>query len=497
MASLPPTQFVPGHLCTIFEHPKGSRPEKNILNHRLFNEHPNFKSPRALRRSFHFERKDGTSFTMAFFNTDESHDALYRLTDILQEAKSQDAKSGSILNGATLNWHLGAADGPATVGGPGAWPVAPKGLGGVDLSTLASQVPTPTGNKAPVNVVILDTAPTHRALKKAYDVLNDNDPGHLFCGLYNKLEVFHAGDLGVSLPNEARLISHDYRMPDHGLFVAGIIHQIYPDANLFLLQVLSDYGIGTLEGLAQALYSIAYPVAHPLNPLAVNNPFAGAENLIINCSLNARLPRASVAGAGNSPLAAAHGDFQALKVSGMATQTLDNCVPPIEEIFKWLGQLKANIEVPILAAAGNDGIAGSERPISRYPASLANVIGVGALDASHAPAVYSNLADVPTAEGLITFGGSIDPTKTRELVDGVEYTTSDTEGMRGVYIGAFPDGTPNETGYGMWAGTSFSTPVITGLVAKLIASQPNASVADLKQALVTGNQTPQGENVVG
>jgi hypothetical protein len=43
-----------------------------------------------------------------------------------------------------------------------------------------------------------------------------------------------------------------YRMTDHGLFVAGIIHTIAPQAELHLIEVLNPYGVGDLESITRA-----------------------------------------------------------------------------------------------------------------------------------------------------------------------------------------------------------------------------------------------------
>ena len=49
------------------------------------------------------------------------------------------------------------------------------------------------------------------------------------------------------------LNQHEYPMPDHGLFVAGIIHSIAPKAQIHLIEGLNTYGVGTFETFANAI----------------------------------------------------------------------------------------------------------------------------------------------------------------------------------------------------------------------------------------------------
>ena len=121
--------------------------------------------------------------------------------------------------------------------------------------------------------------------------------------------------------------------------------------------------------------------------------------------------------------------------------------------------------------------------LPRYPAAAPGVIGVGALSGEGVDlASYSNFCDEPPSEGFMTLGGE----------PGTE------NGILGVYIHEFPvdNGSndpdyhveqpqpghlrgpadyspdlseiqynPNLFGWAWWAGTSFATPIISGLLA--------------------------------
>jgi subtilisin family serine protease len=68
-------------------------------------------------------------------------------------------------------------------------------------------------------------------------------------------------------------------------------------------------------------------------------------------------------------------------------------------------------------------------------------------------ASYSNLADRPKFTGVTTFGGE----------------PGEGSGALGLYLGKFPCGEANCTKWAWWAGTSFATPIFTGIVAAVLS----------------------------
>lgn len=245
-----------------------------------------------------------------------------------------------------------------------------------------------------------------------------------------------------------KFIDHDYEMHDHGLFVAGIIHSLAPHAELHLFQVLNRYGIGDLEIIGETLAKV----------------FSQFEDshLVVNLSLNYSIP-----------LERAH-----TKIGKTHTKLGRELVPDtfgeefLETKVSWLYRAAKPAELMcdmfydrkfgIIAAAGNDyddQEPGSPRPIARYPAAFDNVVGVGALTRSFNAASYSNLADRPPKDGITTLGGEKGP----------------GNGVLGTYIGEFPGNDPetnsplNNSGWAWWSGTSFATPIISGLVAAVFS----------------------------
>jgi subtilisin family serine protease len=163
-------------------------------------------------------------------------------------------------------------------------------------------------------------------------------------------------------------------------------------------------------------------------------------------------------------------------------QRIAKLVSPLDRIcglFEYpnldqFGQPNRYPHVGVVAAAGNDRKPDSPWPPARYPAAHPSVLGVGALKHDGDPTEYSNRADIPPRDGIVTFGG-----------DSQGVYSDQTNGVVGAYIGSFPDGSPNHDGLASWAGTSFAAPRISGSIAALMsAGHTFASALDQLRGIV-------------
>jgi hypothetical protein len=373
----------------------------------------------------------------------------------------------------SLNWMFSA--GPESgigTGGPGAPPVLYNGPLG-SLPVLAPAFNLGTLKAAPkegagVKVVILDTAWPSELLKKAYqDRIGNPVPGAVPNALVAELLHPAAGVLRVihmpDDPDRVRLAwleleSHPYPMPDHGLFVAGIIHTLAPAAKLVLVEVLNHRGVGDLISINRGLNAVA-----EAENAEIEGPLSG-ERLLINCSLCMDLP------------------FTLTKDGSEEMLAIEEVLAEPESINSWLVQeslvMRRIVNVlysqghKIVAAAGNESTNPADRPQALFPAAFASVLGVGALPrqaSGQSVSSYSNLSDTPPPRGIVTLGGE----------------GGASNGVLGVYLGQEPplspsssvilgqlpsqtlvEPDPTTSGWAWWAGTSFATPIVTGVLAR-------------------------------
>jgi hypothetical protein len=461
--------FFPGQVMLQFEH-LGSQGDSELEEalKKYFTD-DSYENTPAWRRQlippdsesillFDGKENGGQTFSIARFQTRDGGITDEKLASLVLEI-TRDIKddppqisAGFRLKSVSPNWLMGGSPHNIGGGGPGSWPVPAADLikGAQPQFTLTSQSPLSESSGAGVHVVILDTAPTVEDLDQALDKFGKTQ--RLLDSLWgqnsNRLDLRLAPASELATLDDYNPREHPYRMSDHGLFVAGIIRSIAPKASLHLIEVLNPYGVGTFERIAKGLL-LALEIYKENKPL------------IINLSLMLVMPRS--------------GHFD----RDFPVELKDACIQEditgsFKDIFTFLKKSGINV----VAAAGNDahGIPGApptaKRPAARFPAAFTSVIGVGAMPRQdtagirHEVASYSNLADDAPVIGYTTLGGE----------PGAE------RGILGVYIGGFPEYRGplplryanierssihyrrNTNGWAWWAGTSFATPIITGLL---------------------------------
>ena len=161
---------------------------------------------------------------------------------------------------------------------------------------------------------------------------------------------------------------------DHGLFIAGIVRDIAPDANIECIRVLNDLCVGDMTSLLGGLTKI-YNRVLSTNP-ATNQPGdLFGKPVVINLSLV--IP--------TDAQAQSSGIILTTTNPGLPDSGFDTIVP---EALNRILQSLANEGVIIVASAGNEGDGrempvGALRPNALYPASLSdsieNIISVGAV----------------------------------------------------------------------------------------------------------------------
>jgi subtilisin family serine protease len=187
-----------------------------------------------------------------------------------------------------------------------------------------------------------------------------------------------------------------------------------------------------------------------------------------------------------------------------------------KELFKPIQSL-ANFGALFVASAGNEGDARYQpanpkdlRPKALYPAAFAynglvpgtSMIPVGAVDKHGKPTSYSCY---PGPLGIATYGGDV-PKHFKQDTSGCFTEAEDIDALIGIYSSlsypallledcrpTYP--IPNAHAWAYWSGTSFATPIITGLVARILQyrlENPGALVppnVSMPQALTNAGAT--------
>jgi hypothetical protein len=260
-----------------------------------------------------------------------------------------------------------------------------------------------------------------------------------------------------------------FYMPEHGLFVAGIMRDLAPEAKIEWVRVLNDFGVGDIHTLIHALEKIH-------NRMATGD--LRNKHVVINIALVVMPPHDELPQLWFSD----DGCFQAGDLGSMM-YNLDLLSTPLHMVIQSLSGLGA----VIVAAAGNDSNT-PDMPMRmgpRYPAAFPEVISVGAVDNSNLPAFYSDYPSLPpNHNGIATYGGGFPRAKTSSLdVDPDDVTlvepATPIDALRGLYCSpVFPALSanhqgksyepPTKSGWAYWPGTSFATPIISAVAARVL-----------------------------
>lgn len=433
--------------------------------------------------------------------------------------------SGTVLQVVSPNWLSSPSSETGGGGGPGSRPVPFSGNNNnpPDEPQYEFHLPEEIVPLCPPNedrgkdviVAILDTAPCLHDLVAAYERWQKVDPQPNIQEKYpgnppkphgliesllkpgGPLTVHPASYEELLRMRSVHLKDHNYDMTDHGLFVASIVHSIAPAAEIHLYEVLNSEGVGDLKSIALGLWKVWK--AFPTQPL------------VVNCSLVLNIPLL------NHPITDLDKKLKAKiihkwdehKNKAETINRLSDELWSEEESLVWLARQALAIRwicdliyvrnSRVIAAAGNDhepGRPDSERPQARYPAAFESVVGVGALkkrvhrNDPLGRAEYSDRSDEPEETGIMTLGGE----KGKE------------NGVLGVYLGKFPHETDDDkpgpkNGYdwAWWAGTSFASPIISGMAAAVLSGNPGFTTERAIQALYQAQVItigPWGEDVL-
>ncbi len=381
---------------------------------------------------------------------------------------------------------------------PGLWPFS--------FPSLSADMQEMTGDGA--TVFVLDTLPRSGDLSRAAEAAEEHNL--LMLDVVNNVTLGYQllpDSLDVPSPNQPTtgkdiggyLIG--FHIPDHGLYIAGIIRDIAPGAHVECVRVLNDMCVGNMATVAKALETIQYRMSK-INPDTKLPGDLYQKPVVINLSM---------------VISPSDDDIKQQQVASDLDLIRKNLLIPIQTLIQ-LGAV-------IIASAGNEADlrAGSaamnpsgKRPKALYPAAFAydtvlgnalpfnpiEIIPVGAVDSKGNTTTYSCY---PGPKGIATYGGEV-PKAAATPGPGGMTQAIDIDAVIGIYSNLWYPAlshtdphprypVPNAHGWAYWVGTSFAAPIITGLAARVIEAKlrgqfpPTASVSHTILNTVANQQT--------
>ncbi len=246
---------------------------------------------------------------------------------------------------------------------------------------------------------------------------------------------------------------------DHGLFVAGMIHAVAPKTDIHLYPVLDKYGCGDLYTLVTQLHAF-------ISQAEADQQNGSLQGAVINLSLGILRPRASAVVTSTVVPTLTANLTANTPVGDLAEAYASLSTDPVKSLLFTL-YAADQMNMTIVAAAGNDSWRDEYRtmPLApQLPAAYSFVIGVAGSNANRQRSCFSNWGDVaaPAGDGA---PGSVPVVSGTEIISVTSSCAASFEtSLIGpvLFSGRFP------LGYAKWSGTSFATPLVSGLAALVL-----------------------------
>jgi hypothetical protein len=303
-----------------------------------------------------------------------------------------------------------------------------------------------------VDVAIFDTSP-YRASNEELSLFGISpNMAYNIHWAEPDLELCISDPLSIeNLPYDDRFVD----ISDHGLFVAGLVHGVAPQSNIELVRVLDNYGHGDTYSLIKVLMLYANRAISsnggakfPLNDTVINLSLGiDVEDkylLQVDGELEGYLQEILEGTYGISP-------DQSLRVI------------PLQLPFHLLHEMGA----VIVAASGNDSLRGFHESM-QIPAEYVDVIGVAASNIGGKIACFSNMGQV-----MAPGGDSPNPSCKAAVMDLCDPSSGHCEFALVSLSHKYP------SGYAFWKGTSFATPLVSGMAALMMDRCNGISLEDI------------------
>jgi len=268
---------------------------------------------------------------------------------------------------------------------------------------------------------------------------------------------------------------------EHGLFIGELVHWLAPAAQIRLVRVLNDFGVGDLQSLALALSSIendmgqfhlaGHPTKFVINLSLDFGPSFSCVQQFWDNWLDERDNSPTVAAA---PRPVGPHLYDATACNNRATDA--TAFMKDAGLYSTVGQilhaLASDKRFIIVAAAGND-----KHDFAHLPAAYCDVIAAGATPGTtppsniNDPSQLADFSDLPFLPGQSCIGISTNPSSlTPTLVSGqARYAYAGGANVCSLYRTTAPS-----NDLAAWSGTSFSAGIVSGNLANSSAPAPTS-----------------------
>lgn len=303
-------------------------------------------------------------------------------------------------------------------------------------------------NLAPVRVAIFDTSPLEKESLQAESVVESDNP--------LAIEISHPPFVATPVPPKLGS-REDIQVANHGYFGGSFIHELAPTSDIQLIRVLTKNNRGDMATLNRELLQFMAQASQD------------NVNAIVNLSL------------GVPPLK---------PYQPFAPWLMWEFPPPFAlqqqlnslEIVTQIGEC---LDVVLVAAAGNDSAKAPQ--VGNYPANWGTVLGVTASNVTNEQSCYANDGDV-AAPG----GDGRSPEDPLNLCEPKLHACSGPDCPFSIIGHVHPETLAANAAesHHHWVGTSFATPMVSGLAALLRQLDPTLSAAEVRRAILCGAAEP-------